>query len=75
MRGGHDQEEGSDVRPTIQAADSDAVVPGVHEVLSDRDGETARMTKALTVEEATKALDDAIARHKAAQKADRKSVV
>jgi len=45
------------------------VVPGVHEVLSDRDGETARMTKALTVEEATKALDEAIAKQKAAHKA------
>ncbi len=69
MRGGHDQEEGSDVRPAIQAADSLAVVSGVHEVVSDRDGETARMTKAMTIEDATKALDDAIARHKAAQKA------
>jgi len=46
-----------------------AVVSGVHEVSSDRDEEAARMTQALTVEEATKALDDAIARYKAAEKA------
>lgn len=46
-----------------------AVVSGVHEVVSDRDGETARMTQALTVEEATKALDEAIAKQKAAHKA------